>query len=215
MGSAADSDQSGTRPATHHVTSMQSALPSKLAASGSRRDQGLQERRCLRGTIVLFGGADASPLRWIPPDDTNSTAYGIAVVSRKDTGMSMYAARSAQVHAAQQKWGGASTVEGSVRALISAVAIIGAVVVLPSIASAQQGDDCREVVKASASAPGTGPVGKLRARERAISAWRQRAAARYGGRFTTWLKAHQRSVDCNPAGDRTRCTVEAFPCRKW
>jgi len=102
-----------------------------------------------------------------------------------------------------------------VRALISAVAIIGAVVVSPSIASAQQGDDCREVVKASASAPGTGPVGKLRARERAISAWRQRAAARYGGRFTTWLKAHQRSVDCNPAGDRTHCTVEAFPCRKW
>lgn len=105
--------------------------------------------------------------------------------------------------------------ERPVRALISAVAIVGAVLVGPSVAHAQQGDDCREVVKASASAPGTGPIGKLRARERAISAWRQRVAARYGGRFTTWLKAHQRSVDCNPIGDRTRCTAEAFPCRKW
>jgi hypothetical protein len=102
-----------------------------------------------------------------------------------------------------------------VRALISAVAIVGAVVIGPSIASAQQGDACREVVRASASAPGTGAVGKLRARERAIRVWRQKVASRYGGGFTTWLKAHQRSVDCNPSGDRTHCTVEAFPCRKW
>ena len=101
------------------------------------------------------------------------------------------------------------------KALIGAVLVAGLVGVGGDMASAQQGDDCREVVRASASAPGTGPIAKVRARERAISAWRQRVAVRYGGRFTTWLKAHQRSVECNPFEVRTRCTAEAFPCRKW
>jgi len=111
--------------------------------------------------------------------------------------------------------GRASTMETTMRVWIGAVAIAGLVVLGGSAANAQQGDDCREVVRASASVPGTGPIAKVRARERAISSWRQRVAARHGGRFTTWLKAHQRTVDCNPMGTRTRCTAEAFPCRKW
>jgi hypothetical protein len=101
------------------------------------------------------------------------------------------------------------------RVLIGAVAVAGLVVVGANTASAQRGDDCREVLRASASAPGTGPIAKVRARERAISAWRDRVGARYGARFTTWLKAHDRSVGCDPLGSRTRCTAEAFPCRKW
>jgi hypothetical protein len=101
------------------------------------------------------------------------------------------------------------------RVIVGAVAVVAFVAFGGSIANAQKGDDCREVVRASASAPGTGPIAKVRARERAISAWRDRVAARYGGRFTTWLKAHDRSVGCDPLGSRTRCTAEAFPCRKW
>jgi len=101
------------------------------------------------------------------------------------------------------------------RVIVGAVAVVAFVAFAGSIANAQKGDDCREVVRASASAPGTGPIAKVRARERAISAWRQRVAARFSGRFTTWLKAHDRSVGCDPLGSRTRCTAEAFPCRKW
>jgi len=101
------------------------------------------------------------------------------------------------------------------RVLVAAVAVVAFVAFAGSVANAQRGDDCREVVRASASAPGTGPIAKVRARERAIGAWRDRVAARYGGRFTTWLKAHDRSVGCDPLGTRTRCTAEAFPCRKW
>ena len=105
--------------------------------------------------------------------------------------------------------------EKSMRALVAAVAVVGVIGLGSGGANAQQGDDCREVVRASARVPGTGPIAKVRARERAISAWRQGVAARYGGRFTTWLKAHDRTVGCDPMGTRTRCTAEAFPCRKW
>src|SRR5215470_5588781 len=38
--------------------------------------EGLRGGRCLRGTIVLFGGADATPLRWMPRDDTSSPRSG-------------------------------------------------------------------------------------------------------------------------------------------
>src|SRR5258708_6936486 len=101
------------------------------------------------------------------------------------------------------------------RVLFAAVVVVGFIGLGGGAANAQQGDDCREVVRAYASAPGTGAIAKVRARERAIGAWRQRVSARYGGRFTTWLKAHDRTVDCNPSSTRTTCTAEAFPCRKF
>ena len=82
-------------------------------------------------------------------------------------------------------------------------------------ASAQQGDDCREVVRAIASVRGTGIVAKVRGRERAIGRWRDKVSARYGNGFRTWLKAHQRSVNCDAAGSRTMCRAEGFPCRKF
>jgi hypothetical protein len=123
--------------------------------------------------------------------------------------------RSGHIQVDQPRWAGSAIMEVAMRVLRGAVVITGLLVVGGDTASAQQGDDCREVVRASASAPSTGPIAKIRARERAISAWRQRVAARYGGRFTTWLKAHDRSVGCDPLGSRTRCTAEAFPCRKW
>lgn len=101
------------------------------------------------------------------------------------------------------------------RAIVVAIAVVGVIGMGSGVANAQKGDDCREAVRASASAPGTGPIAKVRARERAIGAWRERVAARYGGRFTTWLKAHDKTVGCDPSSSRTRCTAEAFPCKKW
>ena len=58
-------------------------------------------------------------------------------------------------------------------------------------ASAQQGDDCREVVRAIASVSGTSIIAKIRGRERAIGRWREKVTARYGNGFRTWLKAHR------------------------
>jgi hypothetical protein len=84
-----------------------------------------------------------------------------------------------------------------------------------SAASAQQGDDCREVVRSIASVRGTSIVAKVRGRERAIGRWRDKVSARYGNGFRTWLKAHQRSVNCDAAGSRTMCRAEGFPCRKF
>jgi hypothetical protein len=82
-------------------------------------------------------------------------------------------------------------------------------------ALAQQGDDCREVVRATASVTGTSVVAKVRGREKAIGRWRERVTARYGAGFRTWLKVHDRTVNCNAGGERTTCRAEAFPCRKF
>jgi len=82
-------------------------------------------------------------------------------------------------------------------------------------ASAQQGDDCRAVVRATSAVSGTGVIAKLRARESAISRWRQKATARDGAGFRIWLKAHDRTVNCNVGTTRTSCTVEGFPCKKF
>ena len=101
------------------------------------------------------------------------------------------------------------------RAIVTAVAIVGIVGLGPISARAQQGDDCREVVRAMASVSGSSIIAKVRARERAIGRWRDKVSARYGNGFRTWLKAHQRTVNCNAAGSRTICRAEGFPCRKF
>ena len=101
------------------------------------------------------------------------------------------------------------------RAVVSALTVVAVVGIGCLPARAQQGDDCREVVRAIASVSGTSIVAKVRGRERAIGRWRDKVAARYGSGFRTWLKAHQRSVNCNAAGSRTMCRAEAFPCRKF
>jgi len=44
------------------------------------------------------------------------------------------------------------------KVLVGAVAFVASVACAGSIANAQRGDDCREVVRASATAPGTGPI---------------------------------------------------------
>ena len=101
------------------------------------------------------------------------------------------------------------------RTVVTALTLVGFVGFGSLAASAQQGDDCREAVRAIASVSGTGIVAKVRGRERAIGRWRDKVSARYGNGFRTWLKAHQRSVNCNAAGSRTMCRAEGFPCRKW
>jgi hypothetical protein len=101
------------------------------------------------------------------------------------------------------------------RVVVTTVAIVGIVCLGFISASAQQGDDCREVVRAIASVSGTSIVAKVRGRERAIGRWRDKVSARYGNGFRTWLKAHQRTVNCNAAGSRTMCRAEGFPCRKF
>jgi hypothetical protein len=79
--------------------------------------------------------------------------------------------------------------ETSMRAVVTltVVAIVG-LGCMP--ASAQKGDDCREVVRATARVPGTSVIAKVRGREKAIGRWRERVTARYGAAFRTWLKAH-------------------------
>jgi hypothetical protein len=80
---------------------------------------------------------------------------------------------------------------------------------------AQQGDDCREVVRATASVAGTSVVAKVRAREKALGQWKERVSERYGSGFRTWLKAHDKTVNCNTGAESTTCTAEGFPCRKF
>ena len=88
-------------------------------------------------------------------------------------------------------------------------------VALPmSSAKAAESDDCREVVRATASVDGTSVVAKVRAREKAIGEWREKVSARYGVSFKTWLKSHDRTVNCEVGSDKTSCTVEGFPCKK-
>ena len=101
------------------------------------------------------------------------------------------------------------------RAVATALVLVGTLSLGSGVAQAQQGDDCREVVRASATAQGAAVLAKFRGRQRAISRWRVKVTERYGDGFRTWLKAHQRTVDCNASETRTTCTAEAFPCRKF
>jgi hypothetical protein len=100
---------------------------------------------------------------------------------------------------------------------ICAVAAVGVAAVALPISSAQaaESDDCREVVRATASVDGTSVVAKVRAREKAIGEWREKVSASYGASFRTWLKSHDRTVNCEVGADKTSCTVEGFPCKKF
>jgi hypothetical protein len=102
-----------------------------------------------------------------------------------------------------------------VAALVVGVTLVAAQATLPmSSAQAAESDDCREVVRATASVDGTSVVAKVRAREKAIGVWRDKVSDRYGASFRTWLKSHDRTVNCKVGADKTSCTVEGFPCKK-
>jgi hypothetical protein len=101
-----------------------------------------------------------------------------------------------------------------VKKSILGIGVIG-LLLFGSGAFAQQSDDCHAVVRAVASVSGTSVIAKLRAREAAISRWRHKVSERDGAGFTTWLKAHDRTVDCTTGTERTACTVEGFPCKKF
>jgi hypothetical protein len=94
---------------------------------------------------------------------------------------------------------------------------VGAIVLLAfgSSVHAQQSDDCHAVVRAVTSVSGTSIIAKLRAREAAIGRWRHKVSERDGAGFTTWLKAHDRTVNCTTGTERTACTVEGFPCKRF
>jgi hypothetical protein len=80
---------------------------------------------------------------------------------------------------------------------------------------AKESDNCRDVVRATASVEGTSLVAKVRARENAIGEWREKVTNRYGQEFKTWLKSHDRNVSCEKGESRTTCTAEGFPCQKF
>ena len=104
--------------------------------------------------------------------------------------------------------------ELSMRMLPVAVMVISLSLTGTSV-RAQQGDDCREAVRATASVAGTSVVAKLRAREMALGQWKERVSERYGSGFRTWLKAHEKTVNCNTRTESTMCTAEAFSCRNF
>lgn len=103
---------------------------------------------------------------------------------------------------------------------IRAIAFVGAlavacIAIIGFPARAKESDNCRDVVRATASVEGTSVVAKVRAREKAIGVWREKVINRYGEGFKTWLKAHDRSVNCEAGSTRMSCTAEGFPCQKF
>jgi hypothetical protein len=99
-------------------------------------------------------------------------------------------------------------------AFIGSLALTG-ITVINSPAHAKESDNCRDVVRATASVEGTSLVAKVRAREKAIGEWREKVVSRYGEDFKTWLKSHDRNVNCEKGDTRTTCTAEGFPCQKF
>ena len=98
------------------------------------------------------------------------------------------------------------------RVLVATITVVACIGLGGRAVDARQGDDCREVVRATASVSGTSVFAKVRAREKALGQWRERVSERYGSGFYTWLKAHDKTVNCNASSERTTCTAEAFPC---